>query len=1088
MQEFIKYFDTIKSHDFNKITEHSLRPALNELLVSIANEFNPKIKIIHEHKREGKFGAPDFKIFETENIIGYIENKKIDEQLDKILKSDQIKKYKELSDNLLLTNYLEWIWIRNGEIQRRETLCFFSDFANKKSKLNLDNAKSVKNLITNYLSTAPQGISEPKKLAESLAIRARLLKDFIFEELQRQEQSDDQPRLKGLYHTFKDFVFSDLTVSEFSDAFSQTLTYGLFLAKLNADTKQVNLYNVSQFIPTSFQLIRELVDFIKELENPDYKEIRWIVEEIITIMNTLQLSVISEQLSFSKNDKSKLLTFNSQLLTHKDPYVYFYEDFLAAYDKNLRKAKGVYYTPPPVVNFIVKSTNEILKKEFNIKNGLADEKRVTILDFATGTGTFLIEIFQNIFETVSNSGTKNLLIQEHLLKNIYGFEYLIAPYTITHLKLSQFLKEHNYELSDKERFQVFLTNTLEPIDKQIRIPLLPALSKESKDAQEVKDKPILVITGNPPYSITSSNKSEAILQLLKYYKEGLNERKDTLNDDYIKFISFAHDKINKAGNGVLAIITNNSYLEGISHRKMRETLYNDFDKIYIINLHGNSLKNETDENVFDIRVGVCILIAIKLPKPLTNKEIYYFSTTANEITKRVDKYNYLLANDLTTLNFTKINPEKPDFWFVERDMSLNSTYSNFWKITDIFQLNNSGIQTGKDAVVTDINKDVLFERIDEILKQGAKTEIISKYRLIDTSGWSLERFLKAKSVKDKIVPFQHKPFDNKYIYYDNYALKRDRYLVMKHFFKRENLGLVLMRTPIPANSSQFLVSDKMICINFYGFQTYLLPLYLYRENGVYKKQTFENEIFKQEYIKAKKKLNESLNLYLTATENIEAEQHLLEELRTLTEEQKTIVEELDKRKSYENALNQSSDFEKVPNFSVQFNKFISGKYKSEFTPEQILGYIYAILYSPFYRSKYSEFLKTDFPKIPFIDDENMFVKLSKIGTDLIDLHLLKNIPDCKYGNFIGAGDCFVTKISYTANKLFINEKQYFENTPENVYSFTIGNYKIIERYLKDRKDKQLELDEIRQIENIIKSLHFTIEKMNELENLTKLLI
>jgi len=1081
MQEFIKYYDTIKSHDLNKITEHSLRPALNELLLFIANEYNPKIKIIHEHKREGKFGVPDFKVFETENIIGYIENKKIDEQLDKILKSDQIKKYKELSNNLLLTNYLEWIWIRNGEIQQRETFCFISDFDNKKSKINLEKAKIVKELICNYLSTAPQGIAEPKKLAESLAIRAKLLKDFILEELHRQEKLEEQPRLKGLYHTFKDFVFSDLTVSEFSDAFSQTLIYGLFLAKLNADTKEVNLYNVSQFIPTSFQLIRELVDFLKELENPDYKEIRWIVEEVITIMNTLDLRAIQESLSFSNKKKSEIAI--------KDPYVYFYEDFLAAYDKNLRKTKGVYYTPPPVVNFIVKSTNEILKNDFNIKSGLADEKRVTILDFATGTGTFLIEILQQIFDNLKQSGKKELIIRDHILKNIYGFEYLIAPYTITHLKLSQFLKEHNYELSDKERFQVFLTNTLEPIDKQIRIPLLPALSKESKEAQEVKDKPILVITGNPPYSVASTNRNDTIKQLLKYYKEGLNERKDTLNDDYIKFIRFAHDKINKAENGVLAVITNNSYLEGISHRKMRETIYNDFDKIYIINLHGNSLKNETDENVFDIRVGVCILIAIKLPKSLINKEIYYFSTTANEIIKREDKYNYLLANDLTTLNFTKINPEKPDFWFVERDMSLNSTYSEFWKITDIFQLNNSGIQTGKDAVVTDINKDVLFERIDEILKQGAKTEIISKYQLIDTSGWSLERFLKAKPDKDKIVPFQHKPFDNKYIYYDNYALKRDRDLVMQHFFKRENLGLALMRTPIPANSSQFLVTNKMICINFFGFQTYLIPLYLYQEKGIFKQQIAKNDkLYKKEYLKAKKDLDRSLKAYLKAKESKDVEIHLLEELKTITEEQKAILENLKNKEIIENVENQNSEFIKIANFSFQFKKFVTEKYKTEYSPEQILGYIYAILYSPFYRSKYSGFLKNDFPKIPFIDDETMFVKLSEIGNDLVDLHTFSKIPDCIYGSFIGEGNCVIDKINYANNKLFINEKQYFDNTPENVYNFTIGNYRIVERFLKERKDKQLDLDEINTIESIIKSLYITIEKMNELENITKQLI
>ncbi|MCS6820423.1 MAG: N-6 DNA methylase, partial [Microscillaceae bacterium] len=696
MQEFVKYYDTLKSQDLSEITEHTLRPVLNELLTSIAKELNPNIKIIHEPKREGKFGAPDFKVFEADNIIGYVENKKIDESLDKVLKSEQIKKYKELSNNLLLTNYLEWFWIHNGEVQRRESLCSIADIENQHFQLNSDKAKVVKELITHYLSTPPQGIAEAKKLAESLAIRARLLKDFIFEELERQKLLEDQPKLKGLYHTFKDFIFSDLTTSEFSDAFAQTLIYGLFLAKLNADLQQVNLYNVSQFIPTSFQLIKELVDFLKELENPNYKEIRWIVEEVLTIMNTLDLRAIQANLSFSKSEdpSESLELFES---SHKDPYIYFYEDFLAAYDKDLRKAKGVYYTPSAVVSFIVKSINEILRNDFNIKTGLADEKQVTVLDFATGTGTFLVEIFQVIFETISNSGKKNLLIKEHLLKNIYGFEYLIAPYTIAHLKLSQFLREQGYELTDGERIQVFLTNTLEPIDKQIKIPLLPALTKESRNAQEIKDKPILVITGNPPYSVSSSNKSSFIDNLMRKYKEGLQEKNiQSLSDDYIKFICFAHDKIEKAGRGVIAIITNNSYLSGSIHRKMRETLYKDFDKIYVLNLHGNSLRKEQGENVFDIRIGVSILFLVKLEKYQKEKQVFYFSTQAREILTRKDKFSFLSNNDLSTVRWLELKPQSPDFWFIEKDLSNQAEYNQFWSVTEIFKNYTSGVKTHRD--------------------------------------------------------------------------------------------------------------------------------------------------------------------------------------------------------------------------------------------------------------------------------------------------------------------------------------------------------------------------------------------------------
>ena len=1099
MQEFIKYYDTIKSQDLNKITEHSLRPALNELLVSIANEFNPKIKVVHEHKREGKFGAPDFKIFETENIIGYIENKKIDEQLDKILKSDQIKKYKELSNNLLLTNYLEWIWILNGEIKKRETLCFISDFDNKKSKLNLDKAKLVKELITNYLSTAPQGISEPKKLAESLAIRARLLKDFIFEELKRQEETKEQPRLKGLYHTFKDFVFSDLTVSEFSDAFSQTLIYGLFLAKLNADTKQVNLYNVSQFIPTSFQLIRELVDFLKELENPDYKEIRWIVEEVITIMNTLDLRAIQESLSFSNKKKSEIAI--------KDPYVYFYEDFLAAYDKNLRKAKGVYYTPPPVVNFIVKSTNEILKNEFGIKTGLADEKRVTILDFATGTGTFLIETLQQIFDNLKQSGKKELIIRDHILKNIYGFEYLIAPYTITHLKLSQFLKEHNYELSDKERFQVFLTNTLEPIDKQVRIPLLPALSKESKDAQEVKDKPILVITGNPPYSVSSSNKSNFIDNLMKKYKEGLNEKNiQSLSDDYIKFIRFAHDKINKTGNGVISIITNNSYLSGSIHRRMRETLYNDFDKIYIFNLHGNSLRKEQGENVFDIRVGVCVLFLVKLEKTQKEKQVYYYSTQDNKIFKRDEKFDFLSNNDLTTVEWKEIKPQKPDFWFVEKDLKYETEYNKFWSVTDIFKEYSCGVMFRKDnLLVKRHNTKKSVEQMLDDMNDLYDFEIRQKYSIEETKDWKIKEKSKyfLKNDVENIIQVNYRIFNPKFTYFPldriNKIIPRgdSRHNYMQHFLKKEkNIGLVTTRLLSSEKFEHVFITDKITdkCFisNAGSESNYIFPLYLFQEKNIFEQKKYKVEQLRKDLEKLEKECENRWNIYQKAKNALEKDLAAQEEYLAIVEQTKQIKDTL--KQEIETNQDIDNEYIKIPNFTKEFEKYIKEFYEQELTPEQILGYIYAILHCPNYREKYNVFLKSDYPKIPFVADLANFVTLSNIGSELIKAHLLDNNfiesikPNYHKFDIIGEGNFEITKIDFIDNKVWINKNQYFYKISENVWNFKIGAYYPIQKYLKDRKGAKIGLENLTVIENQILSISFTIEKMNELENITKQLI
>ncbi len=547
------YIKELQSVSIDELMEHSKRFALETLLREVVDTVvsRKEVKVLHEPKRKDNYGSPDFKIYTASSIIGYVENKKITENLDNVLKSAQIKKYRELSPNILLTNYLEFLWIKGDNIQR-ETLCYASDLENKKIKLDENKIQSVENILKNFFSEAPVGISNAKDLALALAVRSKNLKDFLNDDLENQENAEEQTRLVGLYETFKSYVFNELTISEFADAFAQMLVYGLFLAKLNADTKEVTLYNAKKYIPQSFELIRELVGFLDELEAVNYKDTRWIIDEVISIMNNLALDEIQKSLQFSKKVKD-----SENIET--DPYIYFYETFLAAYDKNLRKTKGVYYTPPQVVNFIVRSVNEVLKNTFKIEAGFAQPEKVTVLDFATGTGTFIIEILKQIFEAIPahNKQFKEMLIKDHILKNIYGFEYLIAPYTIAHLKLSQFLKENNYELKDNERFQLFLTNILEPIAEIKPNLYAKSLSKEGKLAQKIKDKPILVITGNPPYSGHSKNTGKWITNLLKgndiwatekvgkqanYYKvEGkpLGERNPKwLQDDYVKFSSF----------------------------------------------------------------------------------------------------------------------------------------------------------------------------------------------------------------------------------------------------------------------------------------------------------------------------------------------------------------------------------------------------------------------------------------------------------------------------------------------------------------------------------------------------------------------
>ena len=589
---FDRYILALRATVAEDKTEHTDRGALQSLLQNIADKTQKGIKVQHEPKRVAQKGAPDFKVSKGGLILGYIENKGIDENLTKVLKSEQIAKYKSLSTNIILTEYLDFVWINKYGPPQRERLCHATDLENRRFRLSDDRVEAVAKLIGGFFSSAPEGIGRAQQLALALATRSRLLRDYLGEELVRQQRDHKEGRLYGLFQVFRDQVFHELTIKEFADALAQMLAYGLFLARLNSDSNPVTLHNARQYVPGSFRLIRELVDFLNELEKDEYRDVRWVVEEVLSIVNGLDLPAIHEDLSFRHrraiSRRVRASDEEEHRLFERDPFIYFYEDYLRAYDKETSKGRGVYYTPPPIVNFIVRAVDDILKDSFGIVEGLADHGRVTVLDFACGTGTFLLEVFQKIFENIggSESGRADLIVREHFLKNIFGFEYLIAPYTIAHLKLSQYLNDQKHALKDDERIQVFLTNTLEPVEPQRNL-LLPAVTAEIEAAQKVKEKPILVIVGNPPYSGHSKNNGPWIKGAIKAYNQvdgkPLGERNPKwLQDDYVKFIRFAQLKMEHIDKGAIGIITNHSYLDNPTFRGMRQSLTQSFNHIYIL--------------------------------------------------------------------------------------------------------------------------------------------------------------------------------------------------------------------------------------------------------------------------------------------------------------------------------------------------------------------------------------------------------------------------------------------------------------------------------------------------------------------------
>jgi predicted helicase len=1006
IKDFKAYFEQIKKLEVAESTEHTLRPALDNLLNALAGK---KIKVIHEPARDktGK-GAPDFK-FKTddERILGYLENKKIGENLDQFLKSDQIVKYNRLSGNLILTNYLEWIWLRDGEIVKRETLGYPSDVGYPKARLDSDKARWVESLISAFLSIPPKGIGKAKDLALALAMRCHELREFLTEELLRQEREHQQGKLFGLFGVFRKDVFHELDLPGFADAFAQMLGYGLFLARLNSGNgAPISLNNAKQFIPTNFELIRELVDFLDELDQEEYRQIKWLIEEILSIMNNLDLAALQEDLAFSKRQGRLFMqTEEERLLFAKDPYVYFYEGFLKAYDKHMRKSRGVYYTPPPVVNFIVRAVNDILKSTFGIKDGFADRKRVTVLDFATGTGTFLLEVLQQILEETSE-GLRDQVVRDHALKNLYGFEYLIAPYTIAHLKLSQYLQDKDFRMKPDERLQIYLTNTLEPIEPQQNW-LLPALSKEVELAQNVKEKPILVITGNPPYSGHSLNKGQWITSQIEAYKKvdggPLGEKNPKwLQDDYVKFIRFAQWKMDQVEEGIVGIITNHSFLDNPTFRGMRQSLMQTFNQIYVLDLHGSSRKKEIapdggkDENVFDIEQGVCISIMVR--KPGLERKIYH----ADLWGKRLDKYRACLEMEFNTAPWKEIQPQSPSYLFIPQDESLRKVYEQGIRIPDIFPINSVGIATGDD------NTFVGFSEAD------LKKRILAKNLKFDDS---------------LCHSFAYRPFDYRILYFDAKLLERAREKIMSHMF-RHNIGLCTSKgIEIKREWQHVLCADAPINLHNVSMKegNYLFPLYLYNNPETNNpKQNPGNQLFVQEP--------------------------------------------------------QAEYGGRRENLAPKFRAFLDLRYGHHYEPEDILGYIYAVLHNPTYRRQYAEFLKIDFPRVHFVDDPPTFEKLAALGWQLVQAHLLKEIPAVPKVDLTKGSD-LVEKPLYDVGRqrLYFNRDQYFSPVPEDVWNFHIGGYQVLDKYLKSRRGRELSLDEKENIMNVVKVLRFTIDRMQEID-------
>ncbi len=825
-----------------------------------------------------------------------------------------------------------------------------------------------------------------------------------------------------------------------------------FLAKLNHPSEKINLDNVRSSIPKNFAVIREMADFLKKLDA--IKEIQWLLNEILNLINHVDMDSIIKDL----NDD-------------KDPYLHFYETFLSAYDPKLREKKGVYYTPDSVVKFIINALDSLLKTHFKdaplgLKSAL-DNENIKLLDFATGTGTFLLEAFRKALEVRKTSdggiSTKEDKYQ-NLLKQFYGFEYLIAPYAIAHLNLSQaFKEEFKKPLKENDALKIILTNTLiQPSEIVAYRGLQPIFEKELSNAQEIKkDENILIITGNPPYSGASENKGlfewevkatygiepefqtieieknvkladkiQTLLNNIQTQKESgsknaLKELKNLhskyklqkeknpkwLLDDYVKFMRFAQNKIESLGHGLFGFISNNAFLDNPTFRGLRRSLLGCYDEIYILNLHGNARKKEEtpqgakDENVFNIKQGVSINLFVKKAQA-TKQKIFYYDVYG----QRAEKYAFLAQNDLDSIEWLELTPREPFYLLLPLKTPLLEEYEQGFSVQEMFQISSVGIATGKDRIFIANNTESLKEQVLRYCNE-----------------------FNEQCIKD----IHYRPFDIRKVYYDTKKLERARENTFKHMLPPPTNP----KTPNQTRKNVALITSRRFCQS--------------QKSGV---GFVSNKI---------------------------------SDLRTWT---CPGMEGGD----YVNPLYHNLNY--TENFTPEFRSFIDKHYNHSFEPLEVLGYIYALLYSPNYRKRYEDFLKADYPKILFTNNKDLFRALSLLGIELIGLHVLnkeslnysfEKLKDATIGEsyyspsskLTEAHERIIKKPAYNEpeQRLYINHSAYFKGVSQEIYDYRIGGYGALDKYLKSHKNEPCDFDHV---SNIIKVIARTIEIQKTLGFLT----
>ncbi len=1005
------YCDSLKATFATKqATEHSYRSALENLIQELGGD---RVRALNEPRRIA-CGAPDLIVEQGGVPIGHVECKDIGAPLDRVEKDAQLKRYRESLSNLILTDYLEFRWYVEGELRLTARLARI----NSRARIAIDQAGApqVAELFAAFFDADALSVGRPRELAERMVAKARLLRDSIERILAREAEAGP---LHSMLIGYREVLIADLSIADFTDLQAQTAAYGLFAARCRHEPANGPFTRQSAAFAETTPFLREVFG---RIAGPGMDErIAWIVDDLAYLLDRADMaSILSE---FGKKTRQE------------DPVMHFYEDFLATYDQRLREMRGVYYTPKPVVSYIVRSVNHLLQTRLNLADGLADRTPL-ILDPAAGTGTFLREAVATIRETIvakGQGGAWPSYVREHLLPRLFGFELLMAPYAICHLKLSLEIgdADRDFALPDGERLNVFLTNALEEAHESTAGVLFAhQIAHEAAGADAVKrQKPVMVVLGNPPYSGHSANKGRWIKDLLRgwdgeqmtgsYFAvdgQPLGERNPKwLNDDYVKFIRFAQWRIERTGEGVLGFITNHSYLDNPTFRGMRHSLMTTFDELYLLDLHGNAKKKErtpsggNDENAFDIQQGVAIGLFVKRKEDSGPGRVFHADVWGG----RASKYAYLAAHTVETTKWTKLTPKSPHYLFVPRDEARAAEYEAGWNITDLFPIHSVGIVTCRDKVAIQWTTEDM-QRVAADFVSGEGEALRSRYQLgTDSSDWKMaeaQRDLRQHPDSARhLVPILYRPFDVRSTWYTGRAggfICRPRTEVMRHMLVGSNLGLCVGR------AGQVIGSDTWEIVLAAKFSS---DFNLFRRGG--------NSLFPLYLYPAEKERT----LGSTRTPNLNPK----------------FVEAVEKATA------------------LAFIPDGPGDLETTFGPEDVFHYLYAVLHGPEYRRRYADFLKSDFPRVPVTNCGALFESLAALGKRLTVLHLME-ADDSEAPVFLVAGDNRVEKVRYAPpqKRVWINGKQYFDGVAPDMWEFAIGGYRPAEKWLKDRKNRILSYDDI----------------------------